>query len=61
LRGHGHLVLAESKIDLVSGDTAFIPRNTVHYFVNQSREVAVALAFFSPAFDGKDTIPVKVP
>lgn len=33
----------------------------VHYFVNTSTEPSVALAVFSPSFDGKDSIPVEKP
>ena len=61
LRGQGYLVLGQSKLDLSIADTVFIPRDVVHYFVNQSREPAVAFVTFSPPFDGKDTIPVAVP
>ena len=61
LRGRGYLMLDGRRIDLVVGDVLFIPRKKVHYFVNTFSEPSVALAVFSPPFDGKDTIPVEKP
>lgn len=59
LRGGGYLLLGKKRITLGKGDVLFIPRGVVHYFVNTSPQPSVALAIFSPSFDGKDTIPVK--
>ncbi|MGH7773241.1 MAG: cupin domain-containing protein [Candidatus Binatia bacterium] len=61
VRGKGYLVLEQRRFDLAAGDVLFIPRDVVHYFVNAFSEPSVALAIFSPPFDGKDTIPVGKP
>ncbi len=61
LRGKGYLMLEQKRIDLMVGDVLFIPRSVVHYFVNTFSEPSVALAIFSPSFDGKDTLPVEKP
>jgi len=58
LKGKGYLILEQKRIDLIRGDILFIPRGSVHYFVNTFSEPSVALAVFSPVFDGKDSIPV---
>ena len=59
LIGKGYLKLGKDRVELVKGDVLFIPRGTVHYFVNTFPFVSVALAAFSPPFDGKDTIPIR--
>ncbi|HWP60518.1 MAG TPA: cupin domain-containing protein [Candidatus Acidoferrales bacterium] len=59
LRGRGYLMLDGKRLELAAGDALYVPRGVPHYFVNESREVAVALVVFSPPFDGKDTIPLK--
>ncbi len=61
LRGQGYLMWEKERVDLVAGDVLFIPRGAVHYFVNTHSGPTVALAIYSPAFDGKDTIPVEKP
>lgn len=61
LRGRGYLVLEQKRIDLAVGDVLFIPRGIIHYFINTFTQPSVALAVFSPPFDGKDTIPVEKP
>ncbi len=61
LRGQGYLMWEKERVDLVAGDILFIPRGAVHYFVNSHSGPTVALAVYSPAFDGKDTIPVEKP
>lgn len=58
LKGEGYLMLGRKRVELARGDVLFIPRGTVHYFVNTFHQPSVALAAFSPPFDGKDTIPV---
>jgi len=57
LKGQGYLILEQKRIDLIRGDILFIPRGSAHYFVNTFSEPSVALAVFSPVFDGKDSIP----
>jgi mannose-6-phosphate isomerase-like protein (cupin superfamily) len=56
LRGQGYLMLGTRRIDLTVGDVVFIPEGAAHYFVNTDSQPAVALAVFSPPFDGKDNI-----
>ncbi|MFQ5683543.1 MAG: cupin domain-containing protein [Candidatus Binatia bacterium] len=60
LKGAGYLTLDKKRFNLRKGDVLFIPRGAVHYFVNTYYKPSVALAIFSPPFDGKDTIPVPV-
>ncbi len=59
LTGSGYLILGKQRIDLSAGDVIYIPRGVVHYYVNTEREPTVALAVYSPPFDGKDIVPVK--
>ncbi|MFQ5541576.1 MAG: cupin domain-containing protein [Candidatus Binatia bacterium] len=61
LRGGGYLMFDKERVDLAPGDVLFIPRGVVHYFVNTFPQPSVALAAFTPPFDGKDTIAVKNP
>jgi quercetin dioxygenase-like cupin family protein len=60
LRGEGYLMLGKNRINLKTGDIIHIPRGAPHYYVNMASEPTVALAVYSPAFDGKDTHPVKL-
>ncbi len=59
LKGKGYLMLGQKRIDLGRGDVLFIPRETVHYYVNTHSEPSVGLAVFSPVFRGKDSVPVN--
>ena len=59
LRGHGELYLDGKREKLYEGDIAFIPRGKVHFYTNTS-VVSVLLANFSPKYDGKDSIKVKL-
>jgi len=61
LRGKGYLILGQKRIELKDGDIIHIPRGAPHYYVNAAGEPTVALAVYAPAFDGKDTHPVKLP
>ena len=61
LKGQGFLMLEQRRIDLTVGDVVYIPRGTAHYFTNTAREPTVAFAIYTPAFDGKDIVPVKFP
>jgi len=54
LRGRGRLVLKDRILIAREGDILFIPKGTVHYYVNDGQEPTVVLAIFSPAYDGKD-------
>lgn len=60
LRGRGYLVLGQKRIELKTGDVVHIPRGAQHFYVNTAGEPTVALAVYAPAFDGKDTHPVKL-
>jgi mannose-6-phosphate isomerase-like protein (cupin superfamily) len=57
-KGSGYLIMDKVRIDLSASDVVYIPRGTVHYFVNTGSEPAVAFVVFAPPFDGKDTVPV---
>jgi len=66
LKGHGSLVMITrvgssgyscSMREIRKGDAATIPQGTIHWFTNKSDEPSVALASFSPPFDGKDVVP----
>ncbi len=63
LRGTGWIVLLSAPSGsmfsgtahpLGPGDLVSIPRGTIHWFVNTGREPAVALACFTPPYDGRD-------
>ncbi|MDH3975479.1 MAG: cupin domain-containing protein [Deltaproteobacteria bacterium] len=54
-KGKGTLHLGEEKLSMKAGDIAFIPRGTVHYFVNEKKHCpAVSYVIFSPSYHGKD-------
>ena len=61
LKGQGYLMLEQRRIDLAVGDVVYIPRGAAHYFTNTDREPTVAFATYTPAFDGKDIVPVNNP
>jgi mannose-6-phosphate isomerase-like protein (cupin superfamily) len=54
VEGRGSLWLADQKLPMKTGDVAFIPRGTRHYFINEGRVPAAAIVVFSPPFDGPD-------
>lgn len=57
--GGGTLYLNERPVRLKPGDRITILRNVPHYFVNESGEpFTQARVTFTPAFDGKDRLPV---
>lgn len=58
LEGHGTLVLGGQPLSMRTGDVAFVPKGTPHYFVNESSEPTAAIVSFSPAFDGADQQPL---
>lgn len=59
VRGGGTLWLNGVPLPMHTGDVAFIPKGTPHYFVNEGSEPAVALVVFAPAFSGPDQAPIK--
>lgn len=54
-KGEGVLVVDGKSQDMKQGDQAEIPKGRPHSFTNASGETAVAVVWFTPAFDGKDT------
>jgi quercetin dioxygenase-like cupin family protein len=54
LSGRGRLVLKDRVLVAKDGDVLFIPRGTVHYYVNDGLQPTVVLAIFTPTYDGKD-------
>jgi len=58
LRGHGRLVMKDRILIAREGDVFFVPRGTPHYYVNDGPGPTVALAIFTPAYDGKDAVVV---
>jgi mannose-6-phosphate isomerase-like protein (cupin superfamily) len=61
ISGHGYLILGDKRIELSTGDIVYVPRGTVHYYVNTGLEPTIAFVVFSPPFDGKDVVPVNKP
>ena len=59
LKGKGILTLGDQQLQVSPGSLISIPRGVPHSFVNRSTDPAVAYAMFTPAFDGKDTVPVQ--
>ena len=53
-KGTGTLWLNGSALPMHEGDTAFIPKGTPHYFINEGTEPAAALVVFAPAFTEPD-------
>jgi len=58
LKGKGDLILGEKKFAIRPGSSVFIPRGIHHKAINRGREPLAAFVIFTPAYDGKDTIPV---
>ncbi|HTP41535.1 MAG TPA: cupin domain-containing protein [Nitrospiria bacterium] len=58
LRGRGRLVMKGRILNARKGDVFFVPKGTPHYYVNDGPEATVALAIFTPAYDGKDAVVV---
>lgn len=57
-RGEGVLRIGSRDMRVAPGSVFSIPRGVPHSFVNESDEPAVAFVVFTPAFDGKDTVPL---
>lgn len=58
VRGTGTLHIGDRKFATRAGDTAFIPRGAVHYFVNAGPEPAAALVTYSPPPGPNDRVLV---
>lgn len=59
--GSGVMFTGKDVTELSEGAVVFIPRGMVHFFVNSGQTPSVAIAVFSPPYDGKDDIPVEDP
>ena len=57
LSGQGALVVEGERWAMAKGDTVFVPRGALHYYVNLSSAPSAAFVTFSPPFDGKDSVP----
>jgi quercetin dioxygenase-like cupin family protein len=53
-KGSGTLWLDGAALPMHEGDSAFIPKGTPHYFVNDGPQPAAALVVFAPAFTEPD-------
>ena len=61
-QGEGTLNLRDKVLPMNTGDVAFIPRGTLHWFVNDKKgRPAIAYVVFSPAFAGKGTRSFYLP
>ena len=58
LKGRGMLTAGGRNLEVRPGSIVTLPRGTAHSFISKSSEPAVAYALFTPAFDGKDIVPV---
>ena len=61
ISGRGYLMMSDKQIELSAGDIVYIPRGAAHFYVNTGVEPTIAFVVFSPPFDGKDNVPVKIP
>ena len=57
LRGRGTMHAAGRALPMRAGDVAVVPRRTVHFFVNDGTDPAVAFVTFAPPHDGRDQVP----
>ena len=58
LRGHGAMRLGDEERPVGEGSILYVPRGTPHAFRNASGAPALAYAIYSPAFDGRDRVPL---
>jgi len=58
LRGYGSMRLGAETRPVGPNSVLYVPRGTPHAFTNASGEPALAYAVYTPAFDGKDRVPV---
>ncbi|MDP3920617.1 MAG: D-alanyl-D-alanine carboxypeptidase family protein [Candidatus Omnitrophota bacterium] len=54
-KGAGRVHMAGRVLDLVPGDTAFIPKDTIHWGENIGPGASEVYAIFTPPFDGQDS------
>ena len=58
VRGFGTMRLGAETRPVGPSSILYVPRGTPHAFTNESGEPALAYAVYTPAFDGKDRVPV---
>lgn len=61
VRGRGTLNVGGRALPMRTGDTAFVPRGQVHFFVNTRSNPAAAFVTFAPPYDGTDNVPASIP
>ena len=57
-RGRGSMQMGDRVFAVRAGDVLAIPRGIPHAFRNEAAEPSVAVAVFSPALEGNDTVLV---
>ncbi|MBM4050838.1 MAG: cupin domain-containing protein [Planctomycetes bacterium] len=58
-KGGGIAILGEDRYIVGPGSVLIVPRGTIHRFINTGEKPFIALSVLSPAYDGKDWMPVK--
>lgn len=58
-KGWGTMRLGDEERAVGEGSVLYVPRGTPHAFRNTSGRPALAYAIYSPAFDGRDRVPVR--
>jgi len=61
VRGSGTWRVGEQTLPVGQGSLLYVPRGTVHAFINESDAPAVAYAVYTPPFDGSDRVEVEAP
>jgi mannose-6-phosphate isomerase-like protein (cupin superfamily) len=59
LRGRGRMHVAGEERAVGEGSILYVPRGTVHAFINESDEPAVAWVVYAPPYDGKDRVLIE--
>ncbi len=60
LRGRGTMHIAGKEHAVKTGDVIHVPRDAVHYYVNQGPETGAALVVYSPAPGPDDRVPIRI-
>ena len=59
LRGGGVMYIAGKEHPVKAGDVIHVPRDVVHYYVNQGPEIGAALVIYSPAPGPDDRVLIR--
>lgn len=59
LRGNGMMHIGGKEYAVKTGDVIHIPRDVVHYYVNQGAEIGAALVVYSPAPGPDDRVLIR--